>query len=159
MKCLAHAALSTIFPNLRATIGALDGGRMTVLRSLAAIFLGYVTMVACAWFAQEGLFPGVKWGSPIGPLLALGFSTASLAGVGGAVTAMLAPRRPYLHLLPMTALITLETGYLYAKGVVHGPLWFEAMAGASIIAGTFIAAWLWLALKPLLSRRATAATV
>src|SRR4051812_2818987 len=119
---------------------------MSVLRSLAAIVLGYATMVACAWFAQEGLFPGVKWGSPIGPLLALGFCTAALAGLGGVVTAMLAPRRPYLHLLPMAGLIALETGYLYAKGVVHGPFWFEATAGASLIAGIFVAAWLWLTL-------------
>lgn len=121
---------------------------MSVLRSLVAIVLGYVTMVACAWFAQEVLFPGVKWGSPAGPLLALGICTASLAGLGGVVTAVVAPRRPYLHLLPMTALIMLETGYLYARGIVRGPLWFEGMAGASLVAGIFIAAWLWLALQP-----------
>lgn len=121
---------------------------MSVLRSFVAIVLGYVTMVACAWFAQEVMFPGVKWGSPAGPLFALGFCTATLAGLGGVVTAVVAPRRPYLHLLPMAALITLETSYLYARGVVRGPLWFEATAGASLIAGTFIAAWLWMALKP-----------
>jgi hypothetical protein len=129
-----------------------------MLRSLAAIVLGYVTMVACAWLAQEGFFPGVRWGSPIGPLLALGFCTAALASLGGTVTAILAPDRPYLHLLPMAALITLETSYLYAKGIVHGPFWFEGMAGASLIAGTFIGAWLWLALKRRLSGSATAAT-
>lgn len=121
---------------------------MSGLRSLLAIVLGYVTMVGFAWLAQEVLFFGVAWGSPLGPLLALGFFTSALGGLGGLVTAMIAPRWPFLHLLPMAGLIALETSYLYAEGIVRGPLWFEALAGASLIAGTFIAAWFWLTVKP-----------
>jgi hypothetical protein len=125
---------------------------MSWLKSLIAIVFGYVVMVAGAWFAQEGLFPGVKWGSPLPDLLALGLCTSILAGFGGAVTAFLAPRRPYVHLLPMVGLISAETIYLYAIGKVHGPLWFELLAGASLIAGSFIAAFIALAVKVRLGR-------
>lgn len=122
---------------------------MNGLKSLIAIVLGYVVMVAGAWTAQEGIFPGVAWGYPsVAMVLALGFVTSAMAGAGGAVTAFLAPSRPYLHLIPMALLVSAETIYLYAAGKVHGPLWFELLAGASIITGTVIAAWVALWIKP-----------
>ncbi|MGQ0741194.1 MAG: hypothetical protein ACT4OG_02695 [Alphaproteobacteria bacterium] len=128
---------------------------MTWLRSLAAIIAGYASMVGGAWFAQEVMFPDVEYGkSALGAILALGFFTSALGGLGGAVTAMIAPSRPFMHLLPMAALISLETVTLYIQGRVHGPLWFELLAGASLIAGTFVCAWIWLMIKQqLLGRR------
>jgi hypothetical protein len=123
------------------------------MRSLAAIVIGYATMVGGAWFAQEGLFPHGEYGvSPPALLIAIGIVTSMGGGLGGAMTAMLAPGRPYLHLLPMACLIALETTTLYVRGRVHGPLWFEMLAGASLIAGTLAGAWLWLRLRPRLFR-------
>lgn len=123
-----------------------------MLRSVAAVIIGYVCMVGGTWFAQEAMFPGVDYGkSPWGALLLMGFFTSAGGGLGGMVTAMLAPRRPYLHLIPMAVLIAVETTVLYVQGRVHGPLWFEVMAGGSLIAGTYVAAWVWLRVKPWLS--------
>jgi len=126
---------------------------MTWVRSLVAIITGYAAMVGGAWFAQEALFPEVEYGvSNWGSLLTLGFFTSAGAGLGGAVTAMLAPRRPFLHLLPMAVLIAIETITLYVQGRVHGPLWFELLAGAGLIAGTFIGAGAWLMLMRSIGR-------
>lgn len=115
---------------------------MNIFKSVLAIVVGYVAMVAGAWVGQEAVFPGTEYGAPAHELLTVGILTAVLAGTGGAVTAFLAPSRPYLHLLPMAALISFETIMLYANGRVAGPLWFELLAGASLIAGTIVGAWL-----------------
>ena len=114
---------------------------MNALKSVLAIVIGYLVMVAGAWVGQESVFPGTEYGAPVHELLTVGILTAVLAGTGGAVTAILAPNRPYLHLLPMAVLISFETIMLYANGRVAGPLWFELLAGASLIAGTVIGAW------------------
>ena len=131
---------------------------MKTLRSVVAIIIGYAVMVAGAWLGQESVFPGTEYGSPALQLLTVGILTSVLAGTGGAVTAILAPSRPYLHLLPMAVLISIETISLYVTGRVRGPLWFELIAGASLIVGTVIGAWVGLHLKRRLTgtRRQTA---
>ena len=71
------------------------------------------------------------------------------AAAGAIVTASIAGRHPWLHLMPMLALIVVEMAYLYTQGRVDGPLWFETAAGASLIAGGAIGALIW----QLLSKR------
>lgn len=132
---------------------------MKALMSIAAIIIGYAAMVAGAWLGQESVFPGTEYGSPPLHLLTVGVLTSVLAGTGGAVTAILAPSRPYLHLVPMAALISIETISLYVTGRVSGPLWFELIAGASLIAGTVIGAWVGLRLKRLAGTRGRTAVV
>lgn len=120
---------------------------MKAVRSVAAIVTGYAVMVAGAWLGQESVFPGTEYSSPLLELLTVGVLTSVLAGTGGAVTAILAPSRPYLHLLPMAVLISIETIALYVTGRVTGPLWFELLAGASLIAGIVVGAWVGLHAK------------
>jgi hypothetical protein len=120
---------------------------MKAVRSVAAILIGYAVMVAGAWLGQEAVFPGTDYGSPVLELLTVGVLTATLAGTGGAVTAILAPSRPFLHLLPMAVLISIETISLYVTGRVTGPLWFELLAGASLIGGTVVGVWVALLVK------------
>lgn len=99
-------------------------------------------MIAGAAFAQEVLFPDIEYGAPLVPLLVMGVGTAAFAGVGGGVTALIAPSRPLLHLAPMSILIMVETTALYLLGRVHGPLWFEILAGGSLVAGVVVGAWI-----------------
>ena len=120
---------------------------MKILRSVAAIIIGYAVMVGGAWLGQESVFPGTEYGSPVLELLTVGILTSVLAGTGGAVTAILAPSRPYLHLVPMAVLISIETISLYVTDRVRGPLWFELIAGASLILGAGMGAWVGLHLK------------
>jgi hypothetical protein len=65
------------------------------------------------------------------------------AAVAGFAIALIAGTRPYLHLIPMCALIVAETAYLYSRGLVDGPIWFEASAGLSLILGAVAGAYLW----------------
>jgi hypothetical protein len=120
---------------------------MDRLRSVLAIVLGYVTMVAGTWFAQASLFPDTEYGAPLVPLMTMGIVTSIMGGTGGLVTALIAPRRPFLHLIPMGILIFVETIALTVQGRVHGPLWFELMAAAALVAGTVVGAMAGIILK------------
>jgi hypothetical protein len=59
------------------------------------------------------------------------------------VTAAIVPGRPFLPILPACFLIALESSWLFATGRADGPLWFEAGAALSLIAGYGIGAWVW----------------
>ena len=122
-----------------------------VARSIAGVTVGYVVFVAGAWFAQEVVVGGVSYADREAVLLA-GLFTPPTAVLGGFLTAAIAQIRPLLHVIPMCLLVAVETTYLYAMGRVDGPLWFEAMAGGSLIVAAIIGAlgWRWL------SRRAEA---
>ena len=113
-----------------------------VFWSVGAVLVGYILFVLGAFVAQEVILGGVSYlESSHLKLAAAGVLTPLAAVVGGAATALLAPSRPFLHLIPMFVLIGLETLYLYATGRVDGPFWFEAMAGLSLIIGGGIGAW------------------
>lgn len=115
--------------------GSSKSGRM-VAQSILAIVVGYVIFVLGATVAQETILGGVSYqNSRPEILVAAGLLTPLAAAIGGAFTAAVAPKRPLLHLVPMALLIIVETTTLYMLGRVDGPLWFEAAAGLSLVAG------------------------
>ena len=117
------------------------------LRSIGAIVIGYALFVLGAQIAQEVILGGVSYQrSSHAVLAAAAILTPVAAAIGAAATAAIAPARPFLHLLPMFALITVETAYLYTTGRVDGPLWFEAMAALSLIVGGALGAGLYVML-------------
>lgn len=112
---------------------------IVIIRSILAVVLGYGVFVLGAFIAQESILGGVSYrDSSLLILLAAGILTPWAAVLGGAVTALVAPVRPFAHLWPMTLLIVAETSYLYLDGRVDGPLWFEAGAGASLVVGAWL---------------------
>ncbi|MBP6012051.1 MAG: hypothetical protein KBA31_07475 [Alphaproteobacteria bacterium] len=118
-------------------------------RSALAMVSGYATFVVGAFVAQETILGGVSYHDSLGKLVAAGLLTPLAAIIGGALTAALAGTRPFLHILPMCALIIVETTYLYTSGKVDGPLWFEAAAGGSLVVGAVIGAWAWSRARPI----------
>lgn len=123
------------------------------VRSVAGIVIGYLIFVLGAWVVQEAILGGVSYHDDLTTLALAGVLTPLAAAVGAIVTVSIADRHPWLHLIPMFALIVAETTYLYTQGRVDGPLWFEAAAGASLIAGGMIGAAFW---QLLLKRLSTA---
>lgn len=122
-------------------------------RSIAGIVIGYLTFVFGAWVVQEAILGGVSYHDDLTTIALAGVLTPMAAAVGAIVTVSIAGRHPWLHLIPMFALIVAETTYLYTQGRVDGPLWFEAAAGMSLIAGGMIGAVIW---QHLLKRRSVA---
>ncbi len=92
----------------------------TFARSALGITVGYILFVLGAAAAQELILGGVSYHDPL-PKLALAGILTPLAGViGGFVTAFIAGRKPYLHVAPMCALISVETAFLYARERLTG---------------------------------------
>ena len=114
-----------------------------VLRSAFAILIGELALIAGTWFVQEQIFGHVTFSDGVPKLVGAGLLTPLAAVGAGFAVAGIAGMRPYLHLIPMCALIVVETGFLYSRGLVEGPLWFEAGAGLSLIIGALVGAYLW----------------
>lgn len=114
------------------------------LRSVAAVLVGYVTMVVLITLVQESWFGGVSLqkSSP-GVLVAAGAGTFLAAVIGGAVAGLIARAHPQLHALAMCVLVCVETTYLVLTGRVGGPLWFDMMAAASLVVGIMAGATLY----------------
>lgn len=112
-----------------------------ISRSLGAVLAGYVALILLTTAVQEGLFGGVSFhGSSLPVLLGAGLLTPLAGAAAGYLTARLAGTRPLLHVLPMCIAVAVETTFLFRSGRVDGPLWFEALAGAALIAGIVVGA-------------------
>jgi hypothetical protein len=114
-----------------------------VVRSTVAILVGEILLYAGTWLVQEKIFGHVTYSDSAATLVGAGLLTPLAAVVAGFAIAFIAGVRPYLHLVPMGALIVAETAFLYSRGLVDGPIWFEASAGLSLILGAILGAYLW----------------
>jgi hypothetical protein len=119
--------------------------RVTLLiRGTLAVICGYVVLVLLATLVQEFWLGGVSFRNSSNTTLVLaGVFTPLSAVVAGYVTASIARRWLIAHALPVCLAIAVETTFLYRTGRVDGPLWFEALAGASLIGGVFLGMWIW----------------
>ena len=100
-------------------------------------------LYAGTWFVQRAGFGHVTYSDSVPTLIGAGLLTPLAAVVAGFAVAFIAGTRPNLHLVPMCALIVAETAFLYSRGLVDGPIWFEASAGLSLILGAIGGAYLW----------------
>jgi hypothetical protein len=120
---------------------------MTVLGAIA----GYIVLALASTLVQEVWLGGVSYrDSPRSVLILAGVFTPLCAFLGGIVSALVATQSRWLAAGLLSALIALETTALYVTGRVDGPLWFEAGAGAALIAAVLAGTW---ACGRLVSRR------
>jgi len=122
------------------------GGNTIVLlvRSMLAVLCGYAVLVLLATLVQEFWLGGVSYRLSNMTTLALaGVFTPLSAVVAGFVTASIARRQLFAHVLPICLAIAVETTFLYRTGRVDGPLWFEILAAVSLIAGVLLGVWIW----------------
>ncbi|WP_156029705.1 hypothetical protein [Sphingomonas sp. URHD0057] len=112
-------------------------------RSIVAIIVGEIVLYAGTWFVQEVIFGHVDYSDTVPTLIGAGLLTPLAAVAAGFAIALIAGVRPYLHILPMCMLVAIETVYLFSRGLVDGPLWFETGAGLSLILGAIAGAFLW----------------
>lgn len=114
-----------------------------VLRSSVTVLAGYVSLIIGTTLVQETLLGGVSYQASSLTILILAGLLTPLAGIAaGAVSGWLAAARPVLHVVPIAIAIGIETTALYRSGRVDGPLWFEALAAAALMAGVLVGAML-----------------
>ncbi len=111
-------------------------------RSFAAVIIGYATIAIGATVFQTLLFDGISyWDSPWPDLLIGGGLTALSAVLGGYFLALIAPFHPMLHALPLVLWLCFETTVIYLTDITAGPLWFDVVAGGSLVVGVLIGAF------------------
>lgn len=117
-------------------------GKTLALAVFGAI-AGYVTLALTSTLVQEVWLGGVSYRNSARSVLILaGVFTPLCAFLGGAISALIAAHSRWLAAALLSALIAAETTFLYATGRVDGPLWFEAGAGAALVAAVFAATWM-----------------
>ena len=116
-----------------------------LLRTVVGVVCGYALMVALITLVQEYWFGGVGWDkTPLGTLAIAGFFSCVAAAVGGMVATAIARPAGLLAAAIMSCVVVIETTTLVATGKVAGPLWFDILAAASLIAAILLGAELFL---------------
>ena len=111
---------------------------MRYLRLLAGVVSGYAIMVILITVVQEGWFGGVGWGESTLPVLAAaGLGTVASAVIGSYAGTRIAGGATRVVANVMSLLVVTETTVTTLDGTLSGPLWFDAMAAASLIAGIY----------------------
>jgi len=127
------------------------------LRTTAAIVVGYAAMVILITIVQETWLGGVGWHESSLHILALaGFLTAVSGAIGAVIATALSRACGRIPAIVMSSLIVLETTALVLTGKASGPLWFDILAAASLIAAILIGAELFLRLTGSIPRQSPA---
>ena len=116
-----------------------------LLRTVAGVVCGYGVMVVLITLVQETWFGGVGWGkTPLGALAIAGFFTFVAAAVGSVAATAIARLTGRVAAAILCCLVVVETTTLIVTGTVTGPLWFDVLAGASLIVAIVLGAELFL---------------
>ena len=116
---------------------------LNLLRSLAAVVIGYLVLVALITLVQEVWFGGVGfYKSSLTVLMVAGFFTFLSAVAGGLVAVLIAKSNGKIHTLVMCLLVVVETITLTVTGGTTDPLWFDLLASGSLIIGIMLGAFL-----------------
>ncbi|MDA1264566.1 MAG: hypothetical protein O2816_05750 [Planctomycetota bacterium] len=110
------------------------------LRILGGIVAGHAAMVIGITLAQEVAFGGVSYTDSSLPVLAgAGAGTIASALLGGWIASRIAG-------LPANVvqviLVALETSWLIQSDKFHDPLWFDLLAGLSLVVGILLGGWI-----------------
>lgn len=113
-----------------------------ILRSIGAVVIGYATIVIGALIFQDALFDRVTHDSSLVAIVVGGGMTAVASVLGGYLLAQVAPTRPFWHAIPLMAWLSIESALLHLQG--NSPLWFDILAGGSLVVGVLIGTLIWL---------------
>lgn len=109
------------------------------VRIIAAVLVGEITLILLTTVAQEVLFDGISYSSSSTLELIIGglgtFIAAVLAGIMARWVG-----KAYCRIVPhiISLLILAETTYLISMNRTLDPIWFDGIAGASLILGVWV---------------------
>lgn len=116
-----------------------------LLRTTVGAVCGYALMAVLITLVQENWFGGVGWdNTSLGTLAIAGFFSCVAAAIGGIAATAIARPTGLLAAVIMSCVVVIETTTLVAAGKVAGPLWFDILAAASLIAAILLGAELYL---------------
>ncbi|MEW2922767.1 hypothetical protein AB1A65_14940 [Muricauda sp. ANG21] len=114
-------------------------GSKKIFRIVLAIIGGEIALIIFATIAQEVLFNGISYTtSSFSEIVFGGLATFIAAILAGAVARLIIHGKINLVPLGISVLITLEMTYLIVTGKTGDPIWFDILAGGSLIAGVWL---------------------
>ena len=115
----------------------------TLVRAVLGAMAGYIVLALASTLVQEVWLGGVSYNDSARSVLILaGMFTPLCAFLAGVASSLIATHSRWPAAALLSALIAVETTYLYMTGRVDGPLWFEAGAGAALMGTVLAATWL-----------------
>lgn len=109
---------------------------------LLAVIVGEIALVLLITFVQEGIFGGISLTySPWHHIILGGGGTFLAAATAGYLTRWIYPRS-YVPVLILSILVVLETTWLISNQKTIDPLWFDMIAGSSLIVGMFLGSYI-----------------
>ena len=116
-----------------------------IVRVVVSLPVGYMIIVVGAILGQDLLFGGVSSydESPASTLWIAGGLTTLGAVAGGAAMAWISKFHPWVSVGLLGSWLAFERMYLARQGILDNPLWFDVVAGGSVIAGVALGAFLY----------------
>jgi hypothetical protein len=109
-----------------------------ILRITLSIIIGEVALVLATTLAQEVLFDGIGLSSPPSELLFGGVATFVAAIIAGIAARFSLNQQSFIIPISMSILIATEMTYLILANRTNDPVWFDILAGSSLIIGVWI---------------------
>jgi hypothetical protein len=110
-----------------------------IFRIVLVIIGGEIALIIFATIAQEVLFKGISYtSSSLSQIVFGGLATFIAAILAGVVARLIIHSKINLVPLGISVLITLEMTYLIVTDKTGDPIWFDILAGGSLIAGVWL---------------------
>lgn len=110
-----------------------------ILKILLAIVIGELSLIIFTTVAQEVLFDGISYtDSSRFDLVFGGLATFLSAILAGIVIVLISGRGTLIPPFVISLIIVIETSWLINAQLSGDPVWFDILAGASLIVGVWI---------------------
>lgn len=109
-----------------------------ILRVIAAIIGGEVVLVLLTAFVQEVLFDGITYSSSSTFDIAVGGFLTFLASIGAGWVCGKINKSSIVPAIIMSILVITEMSWLIYHQRTGDPIWFDILAGGSLIIGIWI---------------------
>jgi hypothetical protein len=108
-------------------------------RTLGGVIIGEIALVLLTAFVQEVLFNGISYtSSQMKDVLIGGTGTFIAAIIAGVIAAWIGGKSNALPAVIISLIITAEMTYLITSDKTNDPIWFDILAGLSLIVGIWI---------------------
>jgi len=113
--------------------------KVIIGKTILATVLGEVALVLLTTVAQEVIYNGISYrSSPMPDILIGGMLTVMAAVLSGVIASYIGGKENYWPHGFISILIIAEMTYLILSGLTKDPLWFDILAGLSLVTGVWV---------------------
>lgn len=110
-----------------------------ILRIIGGTIIGEISLIVLTTIAQEVLYDGISYiESPMSDIIFGGLATFVAAILAGMIAGLVGGKRNFWPPLLISFIIMIEMTYLISQGITKDPIWFDCLAGFSLIVGIWL---------------------